>query len=396
MRLVSEKPRFLIAGVEEVYHNANACELLPGLLEARDYQRAFIVCSRSINAGTDVVRRLESALGSKWVGTTDRVGEHAPMNSVLAAAESLREVRADVVIAVGGGSVIDLARVASLCLTEDIRDKQALLDAQARTDLEANALEPSTRRNAVLRIISIPTTLATAEWTFGATPKIEETGLKAFYLFNQSGSQSIIYDPEICALTPVSLLLSTGVRGLDHAINTRCSVNAHPMAASMSEQSVRLFVENLGQLKDNPADRAAMNMCHLACAMSGLTTMSAAHGFSHWMTHIVGPYAGIGHSEAACVLMLAQAKYFEGYADESHGALLKALDRNDRSLHSVLEEFLVGLGMPTRFEDLGLSREQVEEMAPLALEHPLLTRYNLREIKTLEDIRTALAFGFRT
>ena len=136
-----------------------------------------------------------------------------------------------------------------------------------------------------------------------------------------------------------------------------------------------------------------MKQCQLATSLSGLCQMQAVHGFSHWMVHIIGPYADVGHSDAACVCMLAQAKYFEGYADEQYNTFKKMLGREAEAFHEILEDLLTQLNMPRRFKDLNITSAQLDEMAPLSLEHPFLTKFNVRPIDTVEKVRAVLALG---
>jgi maleylacetate reductase len=121
--------------------------------------------------------------------------------------------------------------------------------------------------------------------------------------------------------------------------------------------------------------------------------LSVPHGFSHWMVHIVGPYANIPHSDAACVLMLAQARWLEHHASAQHGNVLRLLGRPG-PFSDVLEGLLADLGLPRSLQDLGLSPEQVESFIQPALDHPQVTRNNLRPITTAEDLRAVLHLEF--
>jgi len=135
-----------------------------------------------------------------------------------------------------------------------------------------------------------------------------------------------------------------------------------------------------------------MTNCQFATSLCGLGNMSAVHGFSHWMGHIIGPYASVGHSDTACVLMLAQAKWNEGYADEQYNRVKELLGREE-PFYQILEELLTELEMPKSFKDLGVTSAQLDEMVPFAMEHRLVTKFNLRPIDTPEKVREILALG---
>jgi len=383
--------RFRFAGYEDCFHNVTATKILPEVLEERAYKKVYIVSSRTLNRTTEVVRDLEKCMGDKWIGTTDKVGEHAPIGNIIEAAKIIKAAGADVILGIGGGSVIDFVRFVQLCITEEIYDKQELLQVQAEIG-PTFKIKYSTTKTPKIRNIIIPTTMSTAEWTSGGTPVVEETKLKAFFIVKLGAPEVIIYDPVITQKTPLNLLLSTAMRGLDHAINTRCAVMPHPIASITAEHAIKLYIENLPRLKKNIKDEEAMTNCQFATSLCGLGNMSAVHGFSHWMGHIIGPYASVGHSDTACVLMLAQAKWNEGYADEQYNRVKELLGREE-PFYQILEELLTELEMPKSFKDLGVTSKQLDEMVPFAMEHRLVTKFNLRPIDTPEKVREILALG---
>lgn len=162
------------------------------------------------------------------------------------------------------------------------------------------------------------------------TPIDDQTQLKARFLVTDGAPRGIVYDPELLARTPLSLLLATGIRGLDHAINTVCSTQPHPFASLLAEKAIQLYVENLPRMR-NSEDSEAFSNCQLATWYTGMGQMSVPHGFSHWMVHIVGPLASVPHSEAACVLMLAQARWLENHAVSQHKNVRSLLGRKGPS-----------------------------------------------------------------
>jgi maleylacetate reductase len=386
--------RYRFTGHERVLHNVRADETLPSLLTLFDYKRVFIVCSRTLRAKTEVVNRIAANLGGKLVGLTDDVGEHSPLSNVLMAARKVRDVDADVLLSIGGGSVMDMCKAIQLCLAEQVFDRDTLLKYQFVLSDDGTEMLTTSNAKPTIRQIAIPTTLSTSEWTPVSTPIDEVTHLKARFVVPDGSPQAIIYDPSILAQTPLHLLLSTGIRGLDHAINTACSSSPHPFASLLAEKAVQLFVENLPRLRDK-TDQQAYADSQLATWYTGMGQMSVPHGFSHWMVHIVGPLAGVAHSDAACVLMLAQARWLEGWATAQHDRVRAALHQVGRPFQEILHGLLLELGMPTTLEDLGLTRERVDGMIDAALEHPMITLNNIRPIKTAADLREIMGLAWR-
>ena len=88
-----------------VHFGADALEKLQE--EARSYDRAFIITGRSLNEKTGLIRRVETLLGSTHAGTFAAIGQHTPGGRVEKAAAEAEEAAADLLVSVGGGSVID-------------------------------------------------------------------------------------------------------------------------------------------------------------------------------------------------------------------------------------------------------------------------------------------------
>jgi maleylacetate reductase len=287
---------------------------------------------------------------------------------------------------------MDMCKAMQLCISENVYEREALLKLQFVLSEDGTEMLTTSHAPALIRQIAIPTTLATSEWTPVSTPIDDETHLKARFVVPSGSPQAVIYDPEILEKTPLQLLLSTGIRGLDHAINTACSSSPHPFASLLAERAIQLYMENLPRLKESP-DREAFTNCQLATWYTGMGQMSVPHGFSHWMVHIVGPQASVAHSDAACVLMLAQAKWLDGWAVEQHDRVCQSLGQSG-PFYEILGRFLEQLGMPTTLEDLGLNRQQVDEMIEPALQHPMVTLNNIRPIKTGADLRSVMALAW--
>jgi maleylacetate reductase len=386
-------------GVERVLHDVSASEVLPDLLDHYRYRRAAIVCSRTLRRESDVVQRIEKALGQRVVTVIDDVGEHAPIGNVLRGADALREAAADVMISVGGGSVLDFCKFAQLALSENVRSREELLRFEWRVSDDGGQLLPTATSAPAIRQIAVPSTLATAEWTPGGTPIDEVTRQKARLMAVRAAPIAIVYDPQILRHTPTALLASTAIRGLDHAINTACAAQPHPLTSLLAERAISLYFDGLPRLGAEGSDLRVLSQLQFATWITGMgqVSMSNYHGFSHWMVHVLAPLAGVGHSDAACVLMLAQARWFEPVARDRYAALVRGLGHEGASFPDLLEALLVRLNLPTRLADIGVDNAIVEASIPLALAHPLLRRWNLREIHDADELRQlmALASGAR-
>ena len=91
---------------------------LKDAVERARAKRAFVICSASVNRRTDTVRRIEAALGDRYAGVFDGIEKDSTYASVSAATQAARDAGADLLIAVGGGSVIVAVRAVAIFLAE--------------------------------------------------------------------------------------------------------------------------------------------------------------------------------------------------------------------------------------------------------------------------------------
>lgn len=145
---------------------------------------------------------------------------------------------------------MDMCKAMQLCISEQVSDRDGLLRLQMRMSADGTEMLAGSTAAPRIRQIAIPTTIATSEWTPVSTPIDDQTHLKARFVVPDGAPRGIVYDPALLARTPLPLLLATGVRGLDHAINTACSLHPHPFASLLAEKAIQLYVENLPRLRD--------------------------------------------------------------------------------------------------------------------------------------------------
>ena len=376
---------YIHPGPERVVSGVGTSTALDGLLGRYGYRRALVVASRSLNRNSDAVSKIVDGLGDAFQGLTDDVHEHAPVDDVLRVTALARAIEADVLVSVGGGSVIDLCKMVQLCLSQEVTEAAQL--EPLRASVEDGELIPARQRPPTIRQFCVPTTLSTAEVTPGASPVDTATRTKSLYLVRSGAPQVLVYDPDILTHTPRGLLLSTALRGLDHAVNTLCAVRPEPLASLLAAKAIQLFVENLPRLETGSDARMA---CQRASYYTGLGQLSAPHGFSHYMVHVLAPIAGVPHSALACVLMLAQARWLEGAADAEYDSLLSLLGRGDDKFHEVVLELLERLDMPTSLTALGITDAHLDEAIPLGMKHKMVVENNLRPIDSEGDLRGIL------
>jgi maleylacetate reductase len=185
-------------------------------------RKVFIVASKSLSRKTAAIREIQQALGERYAGLFDECIAHTPWPSVIAAADAVRAAQPDLILTVGGGTPIDTVKILQICLAHDIRRAE---------DLEGQGVA---KGPSPVRQIAVPTTLSGAEFSNLGGGTDLRTRIKHSFTGADIGPRSVILDPAITLHTPMWLWLSTGIRGVDHAVEALCSVDAHPYADGLA------------------------------------------------------------------------------------------------------------------------------------------------------------------
>ncbi|MBV9592687.1 MAG: iron-containing alcohol dehydrogenase, partial [Actinobacteria bacterium] len=341
---------------------------------------------------TNAVQEIAESLGDRCVGVSDEVGEHAPISNIIKAVHRVEETSADVIICVGGGSLTDFGKFVQLGVTVGAKTREELLEWRQinRADPKAPMQPPESFGPAKVRQIAVPTTFSTAEITPAGTPVDDVTGAKVLFSVRYGSPRAVVYDPDIVRFTPSALLAATGIRGFDHAVNNVISVSPNPLGSELSKRSIALFAEYLPRAAASGSDRVAIAQCQLASWMAAMANLAAPHGFSHTSVHVLAPWAKAGHSDAACVMLLAQARWFCQEPDEVMQSLSVLLGRPDDPFDEVVLDLLRSMNLPTSLRDLGVDHQQIPELAQLMLDHPSVTKNNRRPIATIDDLIAVL------
>src|SRR5574341_2555256 len=200
---------------ERVIYGRPAAEALAEEIARAAPERVFITTTRSITNGA-FVGSIVASLGARFGGKFDAIAAHSPREAVIAGAAALRAASADLVVAVGGGSVIDATKAMLLALWRragSVEELSALAGARGGTVASAWSADPQR-----LRMVAIATTLSAAEVSPAAGITDVQRHVKQMYTHPLCVPKAVILDPAATLETPTDLLLSTGMRAVDHAV----------------------------------------------------------------------------------------------------------------------------------------------------------------------------------
>ena len=381
---------YLVQAQERILFGSPAGEAVHAEVERYGARRVFVVSTRSLARLTDgPLQRVVAALGPRHVGTLANVRAHSPREDVIAGATLAREVKADLLVAVGGGSVIDATKAMQLCLWFGLTNPEDMEPYRPGKDKSKTAAP-----DGAIRMIAVSTTLSASEFTSNAG--ITDSRIPAKQTLNHRFfvPRSVVLDPAATLETPFDLLASTAIRSVDHAVESYCSPLAHPASEAASLQGLRLLSRALPRIKAEPSALAPRMEAQFGMWQSILPMSSGvSHGASHGIGYVLGATYGVGHGQTSCVMLPAVLRWNAALNAERQRALSAAMGAPDRLAPDLLVELIKGLGQPTTLRDVGIKRESLEDIAERALGYEPV-RANPRKIENARMVREILEIAW--
>jgi alcohol dehydrogenase class IV len=318
------------------------------------------------------------------VGVFDECVEHTPRDSVIALAAAVRRTEADLIVSIGGGTVIDTSKVALVALAEGLTNVDELDDWHMRVAPDGTRVVPQPGMPPC-RQIALPTTLSGAEFSDLGGCTDTRHGTKHGYTGAYIGAAAVILDPRLTVHTPDRLWLSTGVRAIDHAVEALCSVNAQPLIDATSVRALALLARSLGRYAEDKTDLDARLDGQLGAWLAASSIRRAEYGASHGLGHALGADAGVPHGITSCVLLPTVMRYNAEVCRAQLAEVAAALGAPDTPAADQVEALIKGLGLPTRISELGLPRERLAVIAQKGMANPWV-RTNPRQINSPDDL----------
>ncbi|KAH9903542.1 putative Fe-containing alcohol dehydrogenase [Xylariomycetidae sp. FL2044] len=342
--------------------------------------RIYVLCSRSLARNTGYLAALKAQLGDRCAGVRIGMKPHSHWSEILEVVSDARECGADLIVTLGGGSLTDGAKVVSLALANN---------TSTPTDLETLTPTSPNHNKAALQparipIICVPTSLSGGEYSAFAGATNDATGRKHSFSTGLAAPALVVLDPQLSTTTPSHVWLSTGVKAVDHCVETLCSLGSDEAADADARRGLGSLVRGLLKCKHerSSGEEGREDLeARLECQLGVVDAMSACGrgvplGASHGIGHQLGP-AGVGHGETSCVLCPAVCRY--NYARGANVARQdavaemlweipeaaelfekeKGLNRGKgEELGGLLDVFIRELGMPRTLREFGIVEEE--------------------------------------
>jgi aldehyde dehydrogenase (NAD+) len=324
--------------------------------------RALIITDPGVNAA-GLAQLVRDALADFCVGIYDNITGEPDLDTVDAAAAIAREQKADCIVSVGGGSVIDTAK--GVCVT---------LKNGGKANDYLNFLvltEPQTPH------IAIPTTAGTGSEVTNIAVLTSNVAARKLYIVDTRIMPNVaILDPRFTMSMPRDLTVSTAMDAMTHAVEAMMSTMANKICDGMALQAIRLINENLPLvLADGKNEKARIDM-QLAATMAGWSFTIVQVALAHAMAHTVGVMYHVPHGVACGILLPKVMRYNVDYVADKLAQVARALGvdaagmtEHDAAMAAAdaVEDLLKKVGHPMKLRDIGVP----EEGLPLCAFHAI-------------------------
>jgi alcohol dehydrogenase class IV len=332
-----------------------------------------LVVTDTVIRGTGLVERVEGGLrdgGLEVAGVFDAVSQDSSTGVVERCAEAAREAGADSFMAVGGGSVMDTAKVADAVFTHggSAAEQEGFYLMPRENDGRGRPLP-------IAPLACVPTTAGTgSEVSMAAVIKHEERKVKIeiadFPLFPRLA----ILDPDSTRTLPPSVAAATGMDAMTHAVETYTCTDWSPHLDAQALQALRLIRDNLERAVLSPEDEEARGNMLVAASLAITLNL----GSTHAMSHPVGAHYGVPHGVANAIHLPHVVRFnaedgaetADRYRDigelfglETAGSGSAAGD----ALATHLAELVARIGLPTRLSEVGVPEDGIPALVEGAM-----------------------------
>lgn len=292
-------------------------------------------------------------LGDRAAGLFSGAAMHTPVAVTRTALERVEAVRADGVVAIGGGSTIGLGKAIAV-----------------RTKLPQ---------------VAIPTTYAGSEMT----PILGETegGQKTTRSSPDILPETVIYDVELTLSLPAALSGTSGINAIAHAVEALYARDTNPIAQVMAEQAIAALAHALPAIAADAGDRAARREALYGAWLCGVCLGTVGMALHHKLCHVVGGAFQMPHAETHTVILPHAVAYNAAAAPGAMARVARALGAGDapEAAAPALYDLAGAVGAVRSLAALGMPADGLDRAADLAVASPYwnprpLERAAIREL----------------
>lgn len=368
-----------------VYGGENSIDNITAILKNNQVKRAAIFTDKGILASGlfDLPEAAVKAAGADYY-VLDEIPPEPSYTAVQNIVDRFKASGADMIIACGGGSVLDAAKLASVLVTDEYGVKE-LLD------------EPGRAKKCVPTVL-IPTTAGTgAEVTPNAIVAVPEKELKVGIVNENMIADYVILDARMIKNLPRPIAAATGVDALAHAIECYTSKKANPFSDTFAMEALDLILNNIIPACDDPEAMEAKNKMQIAAFYAGIAITASGTTAVHALSYPLGGKYHIAHGVSNAILLAPVMRFNAPVCQERLAyiydrcchdteTICQTTDEKAEWVIKQLERIVGHLEIPTSLKEFGVPLEDLDGLIEAGMQVQRLLVNNMRPV-TAEDAR---------
>jgi alcohol dehydrogenase class IV len=329
--------RYELAATPQITAGIGARDALGALAAALagPKAKALLVADPGL-AATGMIEEVRAAIAKKLpvAAVFQEFGGDPTVAQTDAGARLARQADASVVVALGGGSALDLGKAVAAIAGDE---RSAIAYELCARDF------PETR----LPAICVPTTSGTGSETTRTAVLTRADHAKTWLWGDAVKAAKVVLDPELTVSLPAALSAATGIDALVHAVEAATNRNANAANNLYAHEAVRLVAANLERTVSHPKDLAAREALQRAAMLAGIAIDNAGTAIAHNMGHAMGSLRKIHHGRAVGIAMLASLPWNIEVDDGRYAACAQAMgaERSAKAFVAAYERLLRGCGI---------------------------------------------------
>lgn len=348
---------------QNIEFGMGALEKLPKILKESNSNHVFLVSDRGLEK-IGVVDRVKNIIEKAQIKCTTYldVVPNPTITVVTNATDLYKESGATSIIALGGGSPLDVSKAVGVLSTF----------GGEITDYEGLNKVPGP----IVPIIAIPTTAGTgSEVTASSVITDEKRNYKFSIVSYETIPKYALLDPELIMTAPESIAAACGIDALIHAIEAYLSKQSSPFSDAMAEKAMELIGKNLRNFVKNRGDKEAACGMMIGSNFAGISFAWARLGNVHAMSHPVSAFYHVPHGIANSVLLPTVMEYNSIVDNGRYEKIYNYIKEDSEIVNNFKPEMLINelkklnddLGIPKSLSELGVKEDSIEDMAKDAM-----------------------------
>lgn len=364
-----------------LYSGKDALENLPAELKRHGARRAFIVCGRTVSRQTPLISRIRSIAGEACAGVFDGMAKESPLAAVLEARDAARAARADLLIGVGAGSVIQATRVVAILLAET----RAVAELITQYPDTGHAISPKLLAPK-LPIINVLTAGTSAQNRAGSAVKGDDVDHRMEFFDPKTRPVALFWDSDALLTAPASLARSTGASIFWRALMNMGAAYMSPLVEADRLQALHLARNAIPRLADTNDPAPRIELCAAAFLQNRDADDGGALNERHWVGRVVYAFAAatfnthehVSQGAANAALTPGVMRKLGARDPDAMCRIAQALDawregdpvgEAPERAAAAFERLCASCGMPTRVAELDVPRESLSTILERSLKN---------------------------